>query len=77
MDAVWQSLAEYVSTHFYIPPFWLYCLYGAIVIACATAAAWYFSVLRSLAGAIVFAVIAALIGYRRGEKDTKKSAKRG
>ena len=75
MDAIWQSLLDFITAHLYISPFWYWCFIGAIVITCATAAGWFFSILRPLAGAIVFAVIAALIGYRRGEKDAETKAK--
>jgi len=36
------------------------------------ALAWFFPPMRSLAGAVVMSVIAALYAYRRGEKDAQE-----
>jgi hypothetical protein len=49
-------------------PFYLYVFDGILIIAACVAAAWFFNVLRPVAGAIVFAVIAFLAGFRKGQK---------
>lgn len=72
MDFIWQGLIDFVATHFYVSPFWYYVFVGGVIIAAVSVASWDFAVLRTLAGAIVFAVVAGLFGYRRGETDAEK-----
>lgn len=74
MDFIWQSAIDFWDAHFYISPFWYYVLWAVGIIAAVSFAAWFFPVLRSLAGAIVVAVIAALYAYRKGETDAEKHA---
>ncbi len=71
MDFIWQSLAEFISATFSVSPFWYWCGAGTLVIMAGIALAWFFPPVRSLAGAVVMAVIAALYAYRRGEKDAQ------
>ena len=53
------------------PFWWHYLPLGIAIIVGAVAAAWFFPVLRSLAGAIVFAIVGGLFAYRKGELDEK------
>ena len=55
--------------------FWHWAIIGAAVSAAAIALAWFFAPLRSLAGAVIMAVVAALFAYKRGEKDQKAKDK--
>lgn len=75
MDWIWQSAWDFLASHFYVSPFWYWCFVGALVCTAAIALGWFFDALRSFAGAIVMAVIAGLIGYRRGETDAEEHAK--
>lgn len=53
-------------------PFYAYIAIGLLIIVAATWAAWFFDILRPLAGAISFGVVAFLFGFRKGqyvEKD--------
>lgn len=65
---VWSDVVSYFS----VSAFWLYLFYGALIIVGAAALAWLFPVLRSLAGAVIVAVVGMLYAYRRGEKDAEK-----
>lgn len=75
MDWIIQGITTYAAEHFYISPFWYWCSVGAGAIAAVSALGWYFPVLRSLTGAIVFSILAGLWGYRRGETDAEEHQK--
>jgi CHASE2 domain-containing sensor protein len=64
---LWSRVVDF----FTISPFWYYLFWGIVIAASATLAAWFFPVLRSLAGAIVLAVIGGLYAYRKGETDAE------
>ncbi len=51
----------------YYDPWFFYIALGLLIVALATLAAWYFSVLRPLAGAIFFGVVSFLVGMRKGQ----------
>lgn len=70
--SVWDSIVDF----FMVSPFWYYLFWGVVISAGATALAWFFPPLRSLAGAIVLAVSVGLTGYRRAEYDTEKRIKK-
>jgi len=48
-------------------PFYGYILLGLLIIIAATWAAWFFDVLRPIAGAISVGVVAFLFGFRKGQ----------
>ena len=75
MELISNNIHDFWVAHF--DPFYLYCAYGALAVLAATAASWYFPVLRSLAGAVVFGVIASLFGFRKGEQaeQTREAAR--
>lgn len=78
IQSFFAALSEKLSGAFdwLFDPFWWHWLplgIGVIVLACF--AAWFFPVLRSLAGAIVFSVSAALYAYRKGEMDERRRRK--
>jgi hypothetical protein len=64
---LWNGVVDF----FTIDQFWYYLFYGVVIVAAATAAAWFFPPLRSLAGAIVLAVVGGLYAYRKGELDAE------
>jgi hypothetical protein len=64
---LWANVVDY----FTLSPFWYYLFWGIVIAAGATVAAWFFPVLRSLAGAIVLAVAGGLFAYRKGELDAE------
>jgi hypothetical protein len=70
-DQLWRSLFDQLAG--LVPdvsPFWFEWLpLGVAVIFACVAVAWFFPILRSLAGAVVIGVIAGLFGYRRGETE--------
>ena len=55
----------------YYEPFYLYCLIGLAIAALVTWLAWFFPVLRSLAGAVVLSIGAFLYGFWKGEKAAR------
>lgn len=65
---IWGNVVGF----FTLSPFWLYLVYGLAIIACALVLSWLFPVLRSLAGAVVVAVVGMLYAYRKGEKDAER-----
>lgn len=69
LEQIWQFLTEKLSGLIpYISPFWYEWLpYGLTVIVVACFAGWFFPPLRSLAGAVVMSVIAALYAFKKGE----------
>lgn len=75
MELITSNIHDFWVSHF--DPFYLYCGYGALAVLAATAASWYFPVLRSLAGAVVFGVVASLFGFRKGEQaeQTREAAR--
>ena len=59
----------------YYDPFFVYIGLGLLIILVATMAAWYFDILRPIAGAVFVGVIAFLTGMRKGqhvERDRQK-----
>lgn len=75
MDSVFQGAWDFIALKLAELSFLWLCLEGGAVIVAVCALAWFFPVLRSLAGAVVFAIVAALYGYYRGEKDAEAHAK--
>lgn len=69
MEFVWNNLRDFWLAHY--NPFYALVGEGALLIVAVTAAAWYFPFLRQLAGGIVFATIAALVGFKKGEDAEK------
>ena len=72
-----EWLANMWVSHY--DPFYWWCFLGALVIIFSTWLAWFFDILRPLAGAISLAVIAALAGFRKGqyvEQDRQKARDR-
>lgn len=62
-------IAQYVSdlwTQFY-DPFYGWVFLGFLIAAFSTWTAMFFPVLRSLAGAVFFGVVAFLVGMRKGQ----------
>lgn len=70
MDTITHNISDWWIAHY--DPFYGYVGEGALLIAGVTAAAWYFPVLRSLAGAVVFGTVATLFGFRKGEQAIQK-----
>lgn len=68
LPALWDQIVDF----FTISPFWFYLFWGIVIAIGATLAGWFFPPLRSLSGAIVFAIGSALYAYRRGETDAQK-----
>lgn len=66
MNFIAQNISDFWVAHY--DPFYVLCGEGALAVVAVTAASWYFPVLRSLAGAVVMAIIAGLVGYRKGEQ---------
>lgn len=57
-------------------PFYFYIAVGLLIIIAATWLAWFFDILRPLAGAISVGVVAFLFGMRKGqyvEQDRQKA----
>jgi c-di-AMP phosphodiesterase-like protein len=78
LDAWMAQRMAYLWAAYY-DPFYAYIALGIFIILLATMAAWYFDVLRPLAGAVFFGVVAFLTGMRKGqhvERDRQKALKR-
>lgn len=77
LEQVWQFLVEKISGLVpVISPFWYEWLpLASLIIIGALAIGWFFSPLRQVAGAVVMATVAFLVGFRKGEKasDDKNS----
>lgn len=65
IPSMWDRIVEF----FTISPFWSYLFWGVVISFGAAALAWFFPVLRSLAGAIILAIAGGLFAYRKGETD--------
>lgn len=57
------------------PFFWFWLPLGIGVALAAFALAWFFPVLRSLSGAVVVSIAAALAAYRKGQIDERERRK--
>lgn len=66
MDLITRNLSDWWVSHY--DPFYGWVGEGALAIIAVSVASWYFPVLRTLAGAVVFGVVAALTGFRKGEQ---------
>jgi len=55
----------------YYDPFYVYVALGLLIIVASTWAAWFFDILRPIAGAISFGVVAFLFGFRKGQNVEK------
>lgn len=66
MDFITGDIHDFWVAHY--DPFYGLCAEGALAVLAVTAASWYFPVLRALAGAVVFGTVAALTGFRKGER---------
>jgi hypothetical protein len=69
LEQIWQFLTEKLAGLVpYISPFWYdYLPWAALIIVVCIALGWFFEGVRSLAGAVVLAVIAFLVGMWKGE----------
>jgi predicted Na+-dependent transporter len=75
MGFITRNFSDWWVAHY--DPFYGYVGEGVLVVVAVSVASWYFPVLRSLAGAVVFAVVAALFGFRKGEQaeQTREAAR--
>jgi hypothetical protein len=77
LEAIWQSLLSFLEAHLpYVSPFWGWLLEGSMVIAICVVLGWAFATLRPYAGVVILVIVAALTGYRRGEKDQSRHDRR-
>lgn len=78
LETVWQFLTDKLSGLVpYISPFWYEWLpIAALIILVAVVVGWFFSPLRQFAGAVVLAVIAFLVGFRKGEAASDEKNKK-
>ena len=60
-----DTIADWFIAHY--DPFYGWVLTGAVVAGCAVAVAWFFSVLRPVAGAVFVGVVAFLTGFRKAQ----------
>lgn len=62
-------------TFSFVDPFWHWFLLGLVVIAAATAIAWFFgglsNFIRAAGGLVVMGVIAMLYAFRKGEEEAR------
>jgi len=65
MEWVTQFLSDWWIAHY--DPWYGWILFGFLVSVAVSWAAWFFPVLRSLAGAIVFGIAGTLAGMRKGQ----------
>lgn len=73
MDITWFFQA---ALDFFTPsPFWYWVFLGFVTTCFCVLVSWFFPPLRSVAGAVVLAIIAGLSGYRRAEYDVDRKQK--
>jgi apolipoprotein N-acyltransferase len=76
-----SGLSQWLSDMWVIhyDPFYGYVFLGLLIIVAATWVAWFFDILRPIAGAISVGVVAFLFGFRKGqhvEKDRQAARDR-
>lgn len=59
----------------YYDPFYWYCFIGALIIIGSTWLAWFFDLLRPLAGALSLSVVIGLLGFRKGQQQVREAQK--
>ena len=77
-DLITQGLDKWLTQMWvsFYDPFYAYIALGVLIILIATLMAWYFSILRPIAGAIFVGVVFFLVGMRKGqhiEKDRQEA----
>lgn len=76
-SGIGQWLSDMWVIHY--DPFYGYVFLGLLIIVAATWVAWFFDILRPIAGAISVGVVAFLFGFRKGqhvEKDRQAARDR-
>ena len=73
IGSAWQAFVEF----FTVSSFWLEWLpLGAGIIALCLVVSYFFPAMRSFAGAVVLAVVAFLVGFRKGDKEATARSKK-
>lgn len=69
IDQILNEVGHWLWAHTIglIDPWVGWLIEGILIIMACTAAAWFFSILRPIAGAIVLATITFLVGFWKGE----------
>lgn len=73
IESIIQGIFDHLSLLMtaYYEPFYFYCLAAFAAMVAITWLAWFFPVLRSLAGAAVIGIATFLYGFWKGEKAAR------
>lgn len=75
-DQIWGSLWAWGVKHFIITGWWEWFYYGVAISFACVVISYFFPILRSFCGAIVMAVVTALVTYWKAERETVALRKR-